>query len=206
MYRRSFHAVFGPQIHSSITNVLLRHYVSAAAGSTTPPSKPTTSKKLRSRRRSNSTDKKKVDVSPSDKSRKNRAPSKKPSISAEVLPKGKKAPRPESPFRSHSVWKEASVWVPRSPRRPEQQSEEPISPSHPLLLKDKQLSGEWEPTPPKGHDTAHLKQLLLRNTPSANQALQVMAESEEDSITSVSGDEDLVEMSFSPGTFVETRK
>jgi len=113
-------------------------------------------------------------------------------------------PRPEPAFRSHPVWREASVWVPRYPRtRPTKQLEEELSPTHPPFLREKHLPGEWEPTPPKGVDFSPLKRLLLKDRQSSDQSLQAITES---TSMTISDDVDWVEMSFSPGTLVETRK
>jgi len=111
--------------------------------------------------------------------------------------------RPEPAFRSHPVWKKASVWVPRNPRRPKEQPEDESAPLHPLLLRDKQLPGEWEPTPPKGVDFSRLKRLLLKERPSSDQSLQAITESTN---MTISDDVDWIEMSFSPGTLIEVRR
>jgi hypothetical protein len=207
MHRLCVHAFGGPNIQSSIANGLVRRYASTAAHSlrlndaaTVTPRPTTSSKNKHSRRPSKSRDRKQSEFTASDNSRNFQLSSKKPSRKS---PKKK----PEPAFRSQSVWEQACTWVPRRTRHPEVNLEaDSKSVSHPLLLQDEQLPGEWPPTPAKGVDPMPLKRLLLRDRPSADQALQALTESQEDHITTVSGDLDWIEMSFAPGTFVEVRR
>lgn len=67
------------------------------------------------------------------------------------------------------------------------------------------VPGEWEPTPPRGMDPSHLKEALLRYGArrSADTTMQAMIEGGEEMAYD---DLDSIEMSFPPGTLVETRK
>ena len=131
-----------------------------------------------------------------DRSRKN------PSSSSNLFKNAKKrGPLPEPPSSQHSALKEDNVDV--SPACPTEQPEEEPRSTHPLLLADHHQAGEWTPSPAKGVDLLPYKRLLL-NRPSADPVLNMTDSIEE--VTSISDDIDWIEMSFAPGTFVETRK
>jgi hypothetical protein len=194
MHQHLIHALGSPKVYRRIANGFPPRYASTSSTTQFDKALPAPSNRGEVKRRSNSPSRKQLE------NRKTQSTSTEPSENAKELPKEKSA-LPKR--RSHSVWKAASVWVPRSPRRPEERPEGVL---HPLLCQDIKLPGEWQPTPPKGPDFTPLKRLLLQNRTSADPAIQAMAESKEDILTTVAGDSDWVEMSFAPGTFVETRR
>jgi hypothetical protein len=68
--------------------------------------------------------------------------------------------------------------------------------------------GEWQPTPPRGMDPLPLQEALQKNGArhSADTTMQAMVDSGEDLDTMAYDELDSIEMSFPPGTLVETRK
>lgn len=132
-----------------------------------------------------------------DRSRKNLSPSTKPSENAK-----KRSSPPKLTFKP----KKTNVSVPHSPTYPKKKPVVHPRLMHPLLLEHNHRAGEWTPSPAKGVNPLPLKRLLLKNRPSADPALNAMTTESMEEVTSISGDTDWIEMSFVPGTFVETRK
>jgi len=68
--------------------------------------------------------------------------------------------------------------------------------------------GEWQPTPPRGMDPSPLRNALQKNGArlSMDSTMQAMVDSGEDLDTMAYDELDSIEMSFPPGTLVETRK
>jgi len=72
----------------------------------------------------------------------------------------------------------------------------------------KRAPGEWQPTPPRGMDPSLLQNTLQKNGArrSMDTTMQAMVDSGEDLDAMAYDELDSIEMSFPPGTLVETRK
>ncbi len=101
-------------------------------------------------------------------------------------------------------WKGNKVGVVHKPKRVR-----PPRVKEPTSLPPLQRApGEWQPTPPRGMDPFPLQEALQKTggRRSADTTMQAMVDSGEDMDTVAYDELESIEMSFPPGTLVETRK